>query len=95
LGLYHFERRRSGRSNPDVPSLAFNHSAGEGLLTLRASIDLATLVSPAVPWELNITAVIEDDAGQLSYWATAHPEGAPDFHHPDCFVIELPPPTAE
>jgi hypothetical protein len=93
--FYHFENRRSGRSDPDVPSLSFNHIAAPDLFTLRASIDLATLVSPAVPWQLNLTAVIEHGDGNLSYWALAHPPGAPDFHDPDCFVIDLPPPTAE
>ena len=26
----------------------------------------------------------------MSYWALAHPPGKPDFHHPDCFALELP-----
>jgi hypothetical protein len=93
--FYHFEKRRSVRSDPDVPHLTFDYAAQTDRLTVRASIDLATLVSPAVPWELNLTAVIEDQAGNLSYWALAHPPGVPDFHDPDCFVLELPPPTAE
>ncbi len=93
--FYHFEGRRTGRSDPDLPALTFNYSATPTQLTLRASLELGTLVSPAVPWQLNLTAVIEDEAGRLSYWATAHPPGAPDFHHPDCFVLDLPPPTAE
>jgi hypothetical protein len=93
--FYHFQGRRSGRSDPDLPSLTFNYKAAPNLFKLRASIDLATLVSPAVPWQLNLTAVLEHQDGSLSYWATAHPPGAPDFHHPDCFVLELAPPTAE
>ena len=92
--FYHFEKRRSGRSSPDVPLLTFSHVNDPGLLNLRASIELATLISPAVPWELNLTAVIEDMGGQLSYWAIAHPPVEPDFHHPDCFVLDLPPPAA-
>lgn len=39
-----------------------------------------------------LTAVIEELDGTKSYWALAHPPGAPDFHHPDCFVLDLPPP---
>jgi hypothetical protein len=92
--FYHFERWRSGRSNPDLPNLALDCTGGPALIQLRASLDLGTLLSPAVPWELNLTAVIEDRAGNLSYWALAHPSDAPDFHHPDCFVLELPPPAA-
>jgi hypothetical protein len=92
--FYHFERWRSGRSNPDLPALAFDYTGDPSLIQVRASMELGTLLSPAVPWQLNLTAVIEDEAGQLSYWALAHPADAPDFHHPDCFVLELPPPAA-
>jgi hypothetical protein len=34
--------------------------------------------------------VIEETNGRLSYWALAHPPGKPDFHHSDCFALELP-----
>jgi hypothetical protein len=47
-------------------------------------------VGPASP-----SAIIEEEDGTKSYWALAHPrEGPPDFHHPSCFVLELPPPSA-
>lgn len=39
---------------------------------------------------LGLSAVIEERDGNKSYWAVRHPEGRPDFHHPDCFAIELP-----
>jgi hypothetical protein len=39
---------------------------------------------------LAFSAVIEDEEGSLSYWALAHPAGAPDFHHEDAFAFELP-----
>lgn len=41
----------------------------------------------------SISAVIEERDGTKSYWALAHPPGDPDFHHPDCFVLDLPPVT--
>lgn len=40
---------------------------------------------------LGLSAVIEETTGRKSYWALAHPPGRPDFHHPDCFALELPP----
>lgn len=40
--------------------------------------------------KLSLAAVIEEKDGTKSYWALAHPPGKPDFHHPDCFVLELP-----
>ena len=58
----------------------------------------ATLEDPSFgapgPWEAAICAVIEEADGTKSYWALAHPPGAPDFHHPDCFVLDLPPPAS-
>ncbi len=41
-------------------------------------------------WRLGLSAVIEERSGRISYWALAHPTGKPDFHHPDCFALELP-----
>ena len=39
---------------------------------------------------IGLSAVLEQQDGTKSYWALAHPPGAPDFHHPDCFVARLP-----
>jgi hypothetical protein len=36
-----------------------------------------------------MTAVIEDDAGSLSYWGLRHAPGKPDFHNPDGFALEI------
>jgi hypothetical protein len=49
------------------------------------------------PWadaalEIGLSAVIEEADGTKSYWALAHPDGKPDFHHPDCFALSLPAP---
>ncbi|MGB8365505.1 MAG: DOMON-like domain-containing protein [Rhizomicrobium sp.] len=41
-------------------------------------------------WRLGLSAVIQETSGRKSYWALAHPPGAADFHHSDCFVLELP-----
>ena len=40
---------------------------------------------------LGLSAVIEEVSGTKSYWALAHPPGAPDFHHRACFAAALPP----
>lgn len=46
-------------------------------------------------WRLGLSAVIESKDGTKSYWALHHPDpDKPDFHHPDCFTLELPPPSA-
>lgn len=38
---------------------------------------------------LGLCAVVEDDAGGLSYWALRHAAGRPDFHRPEAFALEL------
>jgi hypothetical protein len=42
------------------------------------------------PLLAGLSAIIEEADGTRSYWALAHPPGEPDFHHPDCFALELP-----
>jgi hypothetical protein len=39
---------------------------------------------------MGISAILVERDGRKSYWALAHPPGEPDFHHPDCFALELP-----
>jgi hypothetical protein len=40
-------------------------------------------------WAVGLSAVIEETDGTKSYWALRHPPGQPDFHHADCFALEL------
>ena len=35
------------------------------------------------------SAVIADKDGRIAYWALAHPPGKADFHHKDCFALQL------
>jgi hypothetical protein len=39
---------------------------------------------------LSLTAVVEELDGTKSYWALAHPDEKPDFHHPAGFAATLP-----
>jgi len=44
-------------------------------------------------WQIGLSVVIEMKDGSKSYWALHHPDPEkPDFHHPDCFALELAPP---
>jgi hypothetical protein len=58
---------------------------------LTAVLDLSRVAGlPADRlWRVGLSAVIEDVDGK-SYWALAHPQGKPDFHHADGFVLGLP-----
>jgi len=61
-------------------------------LVVEAEVDLSGL--PNVPMSMGVSAVIEEKGGRMSYWALAHAAGDADFHHDDCFALELPAATA-
>ena len=56
---------------------------------LSVLLDLDPLVQGDAAWRLGLSAVIEEKDGAISYWALKHPEGRADFHHSDCFALEL------
>ena len=86
---YRFDGYRSGmRDASEISAPRMEVRSGEDRLELRASLELA---SANAPWQLGLSAVIEERSGRKSYWALAHPPGAPDFHHEDCFALQLPP----
>lgn len=64
---------------------------GEDWLLLEVGVDLSWLArtSAATGLKLGLSAVIEDKARVLSYWALKHPTEKPDFHHADGFAIDL------
>jgi hypothetical protein len=75
----------------DVPSIEGQVALDR--YTLQASVQIGRLYAlpRKFPWRLGMSAVIEDKAGRMSYWALAHPPGKPDFHHRDCFAYEFSP----
>ncbi|WP_136163559.1 DOMON-like domain-containing protein [Sphingomonas flavalba] len=83
---YRFDGYRTGMRAADVPPPSIVATADPARLTL--AVRLALPVGGA--GRLGLSAVIEDRGGRLSYWALAHPPGAPDFHHGDCFALQLP-----
>ena len=90
---YGFDAYRGGMSQLDVPTPTIQTQRAGAHFGLAAGLELAALpeLVPWDAWQIGLSAVIEDEDGSLSYWALAHPPGKPDFHHPDCFVLELPP----
>ncbi|WP_216900225.1 DOMON-like domain-containing protein [Synechococcus sp. CCY 9618] len=88
--LYRLEDYRSGlrpESACGTPSLQLD--SGECRLTLRAAIPLPPALAAATRLHLGVTAVIASAAGELSYWALAHPGPEPDFHRRDGFLLRL------
>jgi hypothetical protein len=81
---YAFDGYRAGMRDLEIapPVIAF----GRG--RLEVTLDLAFL--PEGACQAGLSAIIQGRDGAKSYWALAHPPGKPDFHHADCFAIELP-----
>ena len=82
---YAFDGHREGRQDlaRDVPPHIGR--LGDGV---QVDCDLGGL--PHGELRMGLSAVIEEEGGRFSYWALAHPPGAPDFHHPACFAARLP-----
>jgi hypothetical protein len=90
---YTFARYRSGMAQAsELGDVRIGIESNAEHFQLEATLRLEGL--PMLPWDqpwrLALSAVIEEQGGQLSYWALAHPPGKPDFHHADCFQLELP-----
>lgn len=89
---YAFADTRIPAADPQttIPTVATLRTTGR--LELAATISLTAFpgIDPARPLDLALTAIIEDEAGVLSYWALTHPAATPDFHHPEGFALRLP-----
>lgn len=82
---YAFSEYRGAAQSPDceAPDIQCCMTDNELLLDVRLA-DIAT-----GPLQLGLSAVVEDLAGQLSYWALHHPAEKPDFHDAAGFVLTL------
>lgn len=86
---YHFDSYRDGRRPAVITTPTFSLHGDDGRFELDVALELPGY-SDAV-WNLGLSAVIEETGGKISYWALNHPPGNPDFHHTDCFALELNP----
>ena len=94
FAAYAFDDHRAGMRRADdaaVVEQRFSRSAGQAELTAILRLDG---LADAACWEIGLTTVIEERSGAKSFWALAHPDGAPDFHDRDCFVARLPAPDS-
>jgi hypothetical protein len=92
---YRFRSYRSGMSvAADIGAPSIKVQSKPDCLSLQASVPLDRLsgLTRTGLWRLGLSAMIEDRSGQKSYWALAHPQGEPDFHHLDGFAHEISPP---
>jgi hypothetical protein len=78
--------RRGMRVATEIGAPRIEVRSSAASYSLQAALELDRL-SP--PWRLGLSAVLEETNGRKSYWALAHPPGKADFHHADCFALEL------
>lgn len=89
---YHFDDYRRGMNAVYLVQAPTLHvQLRPARLELFATVELAGLpdLDAARRLRLALAAVVEDQAGALSYWSLLHPPGKPDFHHPDAFTLEF------
>lgn len=80
---YRFASYRDGATALDCAPPEI-HSSEHGALELQAE-----LPCPPRALRIGLSAVVEDDAGGLAYWALRHPATRPDFHHAASFALQL------
>jgi hypothetical protein len=90
--IYRFTAYREGMSRAEMggaPEISVRRC--DGGLELEAVVLLGHLADlrDARYLRVAMAAVIEDDAGGLSYWGLRHAPGKPDFHHPNGFALEV------
>jgi hypothetical protein len=88
---YRFSSYRAGMrvaTEIDAPEITVESSPKRYVLQASLELDKA-LFSQAPTLRLGLSAVIEESNGRRSYWALAHPPGNADFHHSDCFALEV------
>ena len=88
---YSFTRYRQGMAMAELSEpVKITVCRDVGWLELESVVNLGGLGLPNEgTWHLGLSAVVQRESGDLSYWAYAHPPGKPDFHHPDSFAFEL------
>ncbi len=80
---YRFAGYRAGRSALDCTPPQVRARAEHSLEVL------AQVPCPPAALRIGLSAVVEDEAGGLAYWAVRHPAAKPDFHHAASFAVDL------
>ena len=86
--VYAFRSYRDGGELEIEPAPGIVVRRSMNRLELGAEIG-QVLLPHGRPLRLGLSAIVEDAAGLLSYWALRHPPGKPDFHHTDAFALQM------
>ncbi|MGH8641727.1 MAG: DOMON-like domain-containing protein [Burkholderiales bacterium] len=86
---YRAERAGGMRADGLAPQVNVRGTARVLELDAVIRLDALSAVHSSAPLSLALSAVVEDNDGDLSYWALRHPPGRPDFHHAEAFALHL------
>ena len=81
--------RQNMREETAIVALPFEVFPTTKFLQLTSNFDLSSIIKPEQNIDVAITTVVENKERELSYWALTHKAIAPDFHHPDSFILSL------
>jgi hypothetical protein len=90
--VYRFDAYREGMTPMNLanpPDISTREAPDQLQLQVTFPLPISAAEGAAPHPKLALAAVIEGDGGRLFYWSGRHPQGKPDFHHPDGFVFEL------
>ncbi|PSB03797.1 DOMON-like domain-containing protein [Merismopedia glauca] len=86
--IYRFTDYRQGMEEEKaIASLPFQVNQESHLFQLDLELDLAPMMELDTELDLGITAVIQSQQGEISYWGLTHCGTQPDFHLRDSFVV--------
>lgn len=85
---YAFTGYRAGMTELACAPPQINCTAGEDIFEMTVTLDLPESFR-TVDVMAGLSAVVADKQGRTAYWALAHPPGKADFHHKDCFALQL------
>jgi hypothetical protein len=84
---YAFAGYRDGMAPLEIATPRIEVRRDDDAFELDVTLDR---LPPPGRCRLALSAVIEETSGAKSYWALAHPDGRPDFHHAASFAATLP-----
>lgn len=91
--IFHFDGYREGMASPEVakpPGIKGRWEDGLYHLGVKVSLsDFSGIEGRSL--KAGLCAVVEEQSGTRSYWALNHSGEKPDFHHSDCFHLNLGP----
>lgn len=90
--VYRFDSYREGMTPMDLaspPDISIEKAPDHLVLQTTFPLPVSAAASAARRTKLALAAVVEEDSGRLCFWSGRHPQGKPDFHHPDGFAFDL------